>query len=220
MMGIGDGGHEDESRKRESVLYNNKENSFSFLFLYYSVFAVSEHFQYFYDYWYGNIKIFCLERCNLSRISKPTIKQDIISRNTACYCSINQVHHCIRCFHLGQFPTFSCNRTLVEFFCRSNDVTLFRRCKQTAVDRKKRIAVAPTKCQKTESLPEFHFDMIKNFGTEFCFLTTGTVEKSIVDNEYIHTLLIRQFFTSSLMIWEASMEVNRNQFVLEEFRKR
>ena len=50
MMGIGDGVQEDESGKRESVLYNNKENSFSFLFLYYSVFAVSEHFQYFYDY--------------------------------------------------------------------------------------------------------------------------------------------------------------------------
>ena len=111
----------------------------------------------------------------------------------ACLLSrFDQFKHCIRAFHLSKISAMCSQRTSIKVLMRTDQIGGFRRSKEASIDRKECIPICPPKGHQTISFGIAHGGMVKHSGTQLCFLTAGTLEKAVIDNERIHPVLISQ----------------------------
>ena len=81
--------------------------------------------------------------CDLCRVGKPGIKQDIIRFQSYTDGSIQQCHQCFRCFCLSKLASFACKGSVIKGLYRANDICIFCGCQQTAVNRNQCISITP-----------------------------------------------------------------------------
>ena len=91
----------------------------------------------------NHIHAFWMDGCDLHRVWKPGIKQNIVSIQSHAEGSVQQSHHCFWSFCLSKLASFSCKGSVIKVLYRTDDICSFCRCQQTAVYRNQCISITP-----------------------------------------------------------------------------